>query len=85
MDASQLLSDAEITELSRDQFEAYQYAVAHINDENANGPWGGWARAYAVLEGLGWAKVERFEGHRSFVRLERPVKVEKHFDYRAVL
>lgn len=85
MDASQLLTREEISALEPDQIESYQYAMEHINDENAWGPWGGWGRAFEVLQGLGWTKISRQEGLRSFVHLDRPSKVEKHFDYRSVL
>ena len=85
MDANQLLTKKEIAALSPDQAESYQYAMAHINDENARGPWGGWGRAFEVLQGLGWTKISRQEGPRVFVHLDRPAKVENHFDYRTVL
>lgn len=71
------LTDKEYSGLSEKQKQTYDFAVRHIKDDWAMGPYGGWVRAHEALESLGWAKVERTVGHRTFVSLVKPEQVKE--------
>lgn len=69
----ELLTEQEVSRLTTDQKKDYEFGLAHIDDEWARGHYGGWARAYEALERVGYRKVERYDGHRTFVHLEKPI------------
>ncbi len=65
------LTQEEKSILNPSQVETYERAIRFCNNEDAGG-YNGWAAGHALLISLGWEKVERTEGHRTFVRLEKP-------------
>jgi len=77
MDKSIMLSNDEYSKLSPRQRKFYDYAMAHIDDENAAGPWGGWSRAHDALKAIGWTEKRREEGCRVYVALVRPDAVKE--------
>ena len=70
------LTDIERAKLAHTEKDLYEYAMNHIGDSWARGPYGGWARAHDALKKLGWTEVKKEEGCRVFVSLSRPEKVE---------
>lgn len=68
------LTEEEKARLNPDELKKYEHAIYLCGCENAGGPGGGWANGHEILLSLGWRKVERTEGHRTFVRLEKPTQ-----------
>ena len=68
------MTPEEYAELSAEHKKLYDFAMAHINDDWARGPYGGWSRAHNALKEIGYTEVTREEGHRTFVHLEKPIR-----------
>lgn len=66
------LTNQEYAKLSTDQKKDYDYGIAHINDDWAVGPYGGWSRAIDALKKVGYIEKRKEVGHRVLVRLVRP-------------
>lgn len=66
------ITRSEYDKFTEEQKQLYNFAVNHIDDDWAYGPYGGWARAHETLIKLGWTEKKRSEGHRTFVSLVKP-------------
>ena len=66
------LTTSEYVALSDSDKKLYDFAMGHIDDEWACGPYGGWSRALDALKELGYIEHQRQEEHRIFTSLEKP-------------
>lgn len=56
------------------QKEEYDRAIRYCNNEHARCG-NGWAEGHDLLEKLGWKKIERQIGHRTYEALEKPSQI----------
>jgi len=68
------LTPEEQAELSPSDLATYKRAMSLCEEESAGGPGGGWADGHKLLQTLGWTIRSIDEGHRVFIRLEKPKK-----------
>lgn len=70
--SAQLLNKEEYETLNKEEKEKYDFAMRHINDDWAMGPWGGWSRAHDALKEIGWTEKRINKGYREFISLVKP-------------
>ena len=71
------LSETEYVALDDEKKKLYDFAVKHIDDDWAVGPYGGWSRAHDALKQIGYVEKVYTEGNRRYVSLVKPDALKK--------
>lgn len=70
------LPDKVLSKLSKNELEKYIEACWCVGSEHAGG-YDGWSMGHKLLEELGFKRVERSVGHRTFVSMSWEVQDDK--------